>query len=92
MNNPDHIAIAVTFLRFMCPCILPQDRAQGLGIVGFLFESGMNNQDYISESLETIFWSKYLNSLMRTWDVKNPDPEWKNSDPALLYFQQIHEI
>jgi hypothetical protein len=26
--------------------------------------SGMNNQDHVSESLETIFWLKYLNSLM----------------------------
>jgi hypothetical protein len=32
----------------------------------------MNNQDHISESLETIFWVKYLNSLMRIWD-----PKWK---------------
>jgi hypothetical protein len=32
----------------------------------------MNNPDHISESLETIFWDKYLNSLM--W-IR--DPEWK---------------
>ncbi len=35
-------------------------------------ESGMNNPDHISESLETIFWVKYLNFLMRI-----QDPEWK---------------
>jgi hypothetical protein len=27
--------------------------------------SGMNNPNHISENLETIFWLKYLNSLMR---------------------------
>jgi hypothetical protein len=35
-------------------------------------ESGMNNPDHISESLETIFGLKYLNSLMRI-----RDPGWK---------------
>jgi hypothetical protein len=34
--------------------------------------SGMNNPDYISESLETVFWDKILKSLMRIWD-----PGWK---------------
>jgi hypothetical protein len=29
--------------------------------------SGMNITNQISESLETIFWVKYLNSLMRMW-------------------------
>jgi hypothetical protein len=32
----------------------------------------MNNPDYISESLETVFWVTILNSLMRI-----RDPEWK---------------
>jgi hypothetical protein len=34
--------------------------------------SGMNNPGHISESLETIFGLKYLNSLMRI-----RDPGWK---------------
>jgi hypothetical protein len=34
--------------------------------------SGINSPDYISESLETIFWVKHLNSLMRI-----RDPGWK---------------
>jgi hypothetical protein len=33
-------------------------------------ESGMNNPDHISESIETIFGLKNLNSLMRIWDGK----------------------
>ncbi len=37
--------------------------------------SGMKNPDHISESLETFFWVKILNSLMRIRDGKNPDPE-----------------
>jgi hypothetical protein len=37
--------------------------------------SGMNNPDHISESLETIFGLKYLNSLTRIRDGKNSDPE-----------------
>ncbi len=36
--------------------------------------SGMNNPDHISESLETVFWLKYLSSLMRIRDGKNTDP------------------
>ncbi len=40
--------------------------------------SGMNNQDHISDSLETtIFWLKYLDSLIRIRDGKNSDPGWK---------------
>ncbi len=48
--------------------------------------SELNNPDHISESLETIFWDKCLNSLMRDlgWkelgsgirDGKISDPEW----------------
>ncbi len=34
--------------------------------------SGMNHPDHISESLELIFWFKYLNSLLRI-----RDPGWK---------------
>jgi len=34
--------------------------------------SGMNNPDHISDSLETVFRLKYLNSLMRI-----RDPGWK---------------
>jgi hypothetical protein len=37
-------------------------------------ESGINNPDHISESLETIFGLKYLNSLMWIRDGKNSDP------------------
>jgi hypothetical protein len=36
--------------------------------------SGMNNTDHISESLETIFGLKYLNSLMRIRDGKYLNP------------------
>jgi hypothetical protein len=36
--------------------------------------SGMNNLDLISESLETIFWVKILNSLKRIRDGKNSIP------------------
>jgi hypothetical protein len=43
--------------------------------------SGMNNPDHISESLETIFGLKYLNSLMRI-----RDPRWKNSNPGWKKF------
>jgi hypothetical protein len=32
--------------------------------------SGMNNPDHISESLETIFWVKILNTLMWICDGK----------------------
>jgi hypothetical protein len=39
--------------------------------------SGMNNPDHISESLEIFFWLKYLNSLLRFWDLG-----WKKSDPG----------
>jgi hypothetical protein len=34
--------------------------------------SGMNNPDHNYESVETIFWVKILNSLMRIWD-----PGWE---------------
>jgi hypothetical protein len=37
----------------------------------------MNNPHHNSESLETIFWVKILNSLMRIWDGRNSDPGWK---------------
>jgi hypothetical protein len=39
----------------------------------------MNNPDIISESLKTIFWVKYLNSLREIRDLgwKNSDPGWK---------------
>jgi hypothetical protein len=40
----------------------------------------MNNPDHISESLETIFGVKILNSLMRIrapGDGKKSDPGWK---------------
>jgi hypothetical protein len=37
----------------------------------------MNKPDHISESLETISWVKYLNSVMRIRDRKNSDPGWK---------------
>jgi hypothetical protein len=36
--------------------------------------SGMNNPDHISESLETIFGLKYLNSFMLIRDGKNSEP------------------
>jgi hypothetical protein len=36
--------------------------------------SGMNNPDHISESLETIFGLKYLNSMIGIRDGKNSDP------------------
>jgi hypothetical protein len=42
--------------------------------------SGMNIPDHISESSETIFWSKYLNSLMRMRireSFLTLDPGWK---------------
>ncbi len=41
--------------------------------------SGMNEPDHISESLETIFGLKYLNSLMRI-----RDPGWKKFGSATL--------
>jgi hypothetical protein len=40
--------------------------------------SGMNNTDYISESLKTIFGLKYLNSLM--W-IR--DPGWKKVESGI---------
>jgi hypothetical protein len=40
--------------------------------------SGMNNPDHISESLETVFGLKYLNSLMRI-----RDPGWKKLGPGM---------
>jgi hypothetical protein len=46
--------------------------------------SGMNNPDHISESLETIFGLKYLNSLMRIGDPGSGME--KNSDPGLKKF------
>jgi hypothetical protein len=36
--------------------------------------SGTDNPDHNSESLETIFWVKYLHSLMSIRDGKNSDP------------------
>jgi hypothetical protein len=41
--------------------------------------SWMNNPDHISESLETIYASKYLNSLMRI-----RDPGWKEFGSGIL--------
>jgi hypothetical protein len=38
-------------------------------------ESGMNNPDHISDSLETIIWFKILKFF-------NADPGWKNSEPG----------
>jgi hypothetical protein len=37
----------------------------------------MNNQDHISESLETLLWVKILKFLMRIRDGKNSDPGWE---------------
>ena len=42
--------------------------------------SRMNNPDHISESLETIFGFKYLNSLMR---IPDPGPGWKESGSGM---------
>jgi hypothetical protein len=36
--------------------------------------SGMNNPDHISESLEILFWVKYLKFFMRIRDGINSDP------------------
>ncbi len=46
--------------------------------------SGINNPDYISESLITIFWFKiqYLNSLMWIRDGKIRNRDGKRSDPG----------
>jgi hypothetical protein len=54
--------------------------------------SGMNNQDHISESLETIFWVKILKFFdsdpvygmekVRIRDGKNRIRDGKNSDPG----------
>jgi hypothetical protein len=60
------------------------------------YGSGMNNQDHIFQSLETIFLVflglKYLNSLMRIRDEDSSDPGWKKvgsginiSDPQHWY-------
>jgi hypothetical protein len=38
-------------------------------------ESGMNNQDHVSESLETILWIKMLIYF-------DADPGWKKTDPG----------
>jgi hypothetical protein len=35
-------------------------------------EPGVNNPDYISESLETIFWVKILNFFDKTRSVTSP--------------------
>jgi hypothetical protein len=43
--------------------------------------SGTNSPDHISESLETIFGLKYINSLMTFLDGKNSDPELNIPDP-----------
>jgi hypothetical protein len=51
--------------------------------------SGMNKQEHISESLETIFFGlKYLNSLIWIPDgkIQIRDPGWKNSDPGWKKF------
>ncbi len=40
--------------------------------------SGMSNPDHISGSLETIFWLKYLNSVMQI-----RDPGWKKSGSGM---------
>ncbi len=50
-------------------------------------ESGMNNPDPISESLETSFFElKYLNYLMQIrdlgWKKFDRDPGWKKFDPG----------
>jgi hypothetical protein len=42
----------------------------------------MNNPDHISESLETIFGLKILNSLMQFWDGKSRIRDGKHSDPG----------
>jgi hypothetical protein len=47
--------------------------------------SGMDNPDHISESLETIFWVKYLNSLLWILDPgrkKIGNGMGKNSNPV----------
>jgi hypothetical protein len=46
-------------------------------------QSGMNNPDHFSESLATIFWVKYLNSLMRIREGKHSDPVWNKSRSGL---------
>jgi hypothetical protein len=44
----------------------------------------MNNPDHIFESLKTIFWVKYLNSLMRIRDGKSSDLGWKTFGSGIL--------
>jgi len=50
--------------------------------------SEMNNQDHISESLETIFWVKILKFFFDAdpgsgmKKILSRDPGWKNSDPV----------
>jgi hypothetical protein len=52
----------------------PLEPGSGMGKIS---GSGMNNPDNISESLETSFWVKYINSLNRIRNGKNMDPRWK---------------
>ncbi len=47
--------------------------------------SGMNNPDHISESLETIFGGKILNSLIRIWD-----PVWKKFGSGINILDPQH--
>jgi hypothetical protein len=62
----------------------------GLGVLQIQIRN-VNNPDYISESLETIFWvkNKYLNSLMRIqdtgWKIRLQDLGWKKLGSATLY-------
>jgi hypothetical protein len=53
------------------------DPGSGMGKKNQDPESGMNNPDHISESLETIFGLKYFNSWIGIRDGKNSDPGWK---------------
>jgi hypothetical protein len=51
---------------------------------------GMNNQDHISESLETILWVKILQFF-------DADPGWKKLDPGsfltiLLYNEEWRQL
>jgi hypothetical protein len=70
-------------LRFLFD---PWIRNLGSGMDKKRSGSGMNKANHISESLETIFVLRYLNSLMRIWDPGSGMEKIRIRDPGCQKF------
>ncbi len=67
------------------PSVTDPDPGSGTFLSPWIRDSGLTSPDHISDSLETIFWFKYLNSLKRMRIRESSFPwirDGKNSDPG----------